>query len=64
VVLVTFLSIVVIVRQGIGHAPGNVHLSWDIFKFEPSTNFGAIAGAAVFGFTAFAGFEGAATLDE
>jgi len=64
VVLVTFLSVVVIVRQGIGHAPGNVKLSWDIFKFEPGTNFGAIAGAAVFGFTAFAGFEGAATLGE
>lgn len=64
VVLVTFLSLVVIIRQGIGHAPGKVHLTWDIFKFEPGTHFGAIAGAAVFGFTAFAGFEGAATLGE
>jgi len=64
VVLVTFLSIVVIVRQGIGHAPGNVHLSWDIFKFPDGINFSAIAGAAVYGFTAFAGFEGAATLGE
>ena len=64
VALVSFLSIVVIVRQGIGHAPGNARLSWDMFKFEPGTNFGAVAGAAVFGFTAFAGFEGAATLGE
>ncbi len=64
VVLVTFLSIVVIVRQGIGHAPGNVRLTLDIFKFPPGTTFGAVAGAAVFGFTAFAGFEGAATLGE
>ncbi len=64
VVLVTFLSVVVLVRQGVGNAPGNVRLTWDIFKFPPGTNFGAIAGAAVYGFTAFAGFEGAATLGE
>ncbi|MET3808188.1 amino acid transporter [Nakamurella sp. UYEF19] len=64
VVLVTFLSIVVLVRQGIGKAPGNVHLTWDIFKFPAGTTFSTVAGAAVFGFTAFAGFEGAATLGE
>ncbi len=64
VVLVTFLSIVVLVRQGIGKAPGNAHLSLDIFKFPSGTSFSSIAGAAVFGFTAFAGFEGAATLGE
>src|ERR1700712_1545888 len=64
VVLVTLLSVVVLVRQGIGNAPGNVRLTLDIFRFPPGTNFSAIAGAAVYGFTAFAGFEGAATLGE
>ena len=64
VVLVTFLSVVVLVRQGVGNAPGNVRLTLDIFRFPPGTNFSAIAGAAVYGFTAFAGFEGAATLGE
>ena len=64
VVLVTLLSIVIIVRQATGHAPGGLHLSFDIFKFPSGTGFGTIAAAAVFGFTAFAGFEGAATLGE
>lgn len=62
--LVALLSIVVLVRTGTGHAPGGRTLSWDFLHLPAGTGFGTIAGAAVFGFLAFAGFEGAAALGE
>ncbi|MFJ3319195.1 APC family permease [Curtobacterium sp. NPDC086286] len=63
-VLVTVLNVVVLVRLGVGAAPAGRHLSWDFLALPSGTDVGLIAGAAVFGFLAFAGFEGAATLGE
>jgi amino acid transporter len=62
--LVTILNIVVLVRLGVGAAPAGRHLSWSFLALPTGTNVSLIAGAAVFGFLAFAGFEGAATLGE
>jgi len=63
-VLVVALSVVVLARVGLGHAPGGQTLSWEFLKLPSGTGIGTIAGAAVFGFLAFAGFEGAAALGE
>lgn len=62
--LVALLSLVILVRVGTGHAPHGQTFSWDIFALPHGTDAGTIAGAAVFGFLAFAGFEGAAALGE
>ncbi|HEV2639556.1 MAG TPA: APC family permease [Actinocrinis sp.] len=62
--LVVVLSIVILVRVGSGHAPGGQTLSWNFLRLPSGSGFGTIAGAAVFGFLAFAGFEGAAALGE
>jgi len=61
-VLVAALSVVIIVRLGTGNAPAGQTLSFTIFSFPAGVGFAGIAGAAVFGFLAFAGFEGAAAL--
>lgn len=61
-VLVAALSVVIIVRLGIGAAPAGQTLSLQIFSLPSGTGIAGIAGAAVFGFLAFAGFEGAAAL--
>jgi amino acid transporter len=62
--LVTILSIIILIRLGIGASPGDQHLSWQFLALPKGTDVTTIAGAAVFGFLAFAGFEGAATLGE
>ncbi|SFS98939.1 APC family permease [Saccharopolyspora flava] len=62
--LVVLLCAVVLVRVGTGHAPHGQTLSWDFLQLPPGTGVGTIAAAAVFGFLAFAGFEGAASLGE
>jgi amino acid transporter len=59
--LVAILSVVIIVRLAAGDAPAGQTLSTHIFAIPDVSK---IAGAAVFGFLAFAGFEGAATLGE
>lgn len=64
VVLVTILSVVILVRLGTGTAPGGRGLSWSFLSLPQGTDVSTIAAAAVFGFLAFAGFEGAATLGE
>jgi len=64
IVLVSLLSVVILVRTGVGHAPGGQRLTWDFLRLPPGTGLSTIAGAAVFGFLAFAGFEGAAALGE
>lgn len=61
-VMVAALSVVIIIRLGIGAAPGAQTLSFQIFTLPSGTGIAGIAGAAVFGFLAFAGFEGAAAL--
>ncbi|MGN7799569.1 APC family permease [Leifsonia sp. 22587] len=63
-VLVTVLNIVVLVKLGVGAAPGGLRLNWGFLELPPGTDVTLIAAAAVFGFLAFAGFEGAATLGE
>ncbi|AMM22927.1 hypothetical protein AX769_22625 (plasmid) [Frondihabitans sp. PAMC 28766] len=62
VALVAGLSVVIIVRLAIGAAPAGQTLSFQIFTLPAGTGIAGIAGAAVFGFLAFAGFEGAAAL--
>lgn len=62
--LVVLLSVVILARVGTGHGPHGQGLSWDLLALPHGTGAGTIAGAAVFGFLAFAGFEGAAALGE
>lgn len=64
VILVTALSVVILVRLVVGDAPGDQSLNLDVVKLPEGTGVGTIASAAVFGFLAFAGFEGAAALGE
>lgn len=64
VVLVTVLSLVIIVRLAIGHPPNGQSLNLEFLALPDGTGIGTIASAAVFGFLAFAGFEGAAALGE
>jgi amino acid transporter len=63
-VFVTILDIVILVRVGTNTAPGGQTFSWKFLELPQGTDIGVIAAAAVFGFLAFAGFEGAATLGE
>ena len=63
-VLVVILDLVIFFRVGTGTAPGAQEFSWNFLSLPAGTDIGIIAGAAVFGFLAFAGFEGAATLGE
>lgn len=62
--LVALLSIFVLARVASGHAPGGQTLSWDFLTLPAGSGPGTVAAAAVFGFLAFAGFEGAAALGE
>lgn len=62
--LVTLLNLVVLFRLGTGTAPGGRGLSLDFLQLPAGTDITTIGAAAVFGFLAFAGFEGAATLGE
>ena len=63
-VLVLLLDVVIFARVGTGTAPGGQSFSFDFLALPEGTDIGLIATAAVFGFLAFAGFEGAATLGE
>jgi amino acid transporter len=64
VILVTFLSVVVLVRLIFGDAPGDQTANLDFLSLPKGTTLDTVATASVFGFVAFAGFEGAATLGE
>ena len=64
VVLVTILSVVIIVRLALGHGPAGQTLNTGFLQLPHGTSVSVIASAAVFGFLAFAGFEGAAALGE
>lgn len=61
---VVVLNIVIFVRVGTGNAPGTQSFSWKFLELPAGTDIGVIGAAAVFGFLAFAGFEGAAALGE
>ncbi len=62
--LVLFLAVFIFVQVGTGGAPGAQRLTWDFLALPPGVDVTAIGAAAVFGFLAFAGFEGAASLGE
>lgn len=62
--LVLVLCVVIVVKLATGDAPGNQDLNLDFVKLPSGSDFSTIASAAVFGFLAFAGFEGAAALGE
>ncbi|GAA2749118.1 APC family permease [Amnibacterium kyonggiense] len=62
--LVTVLNLIVLFRLGTGTAPGGRGLSLAFLQLPSGTDITTIGAAAVFGFLAFAGFEGAATLGE
>lgn len=64
VILVTLLSLTILVRLVIGEAPNGQTLNLRFLELGGGTGVGTIASAAVFGFLAFAGFEGAAALGE
>jgi amino acid transporter len=64
VILVTFLSVVVLIRLIFGDAPGDQTANLDFLSLPKGTTLDTVATASVFGFVAFAGFEGAATLGE
>lgn len=64
IVLVTILSIVIIVTLILGNGPHGRSFSFSFLSFEPGTGFSTISKAALYGFLAFAGFEGAAALGE
>lgn len=63
-VLVTVLSVVIFVRLGTGAVPPGHTDGGSVFALPPGTGIGTVAAASVFGFLAFAGFEGAAALGE
>lgn len=64
VALVSLLCLVIIIRLAVGEAPNGQDLSLDFLELPSGTDLSTIATASVFGFLAFAGFEGAATLGE
>ncbi len=62
--LVVALGVIVLVRIATGHAPNHQVLTWRFLSLPPGTGLTSVGSAAVFGFLAFAGFEGAASLGE
>jgi amino acid transporter len=63
-ILVTILSLVVLATLIFSHGPSGQTFNWHFLQLPHGTSFGTVAGAAVYGFLAFAGFEGAAALGE
>lgn len=64
VILVVGLSLVILVRLLVGEAPGDQTFTFDFLALPDGSSLDTVATAAVFGFLAFAGFEGAAALGE
>jgi amino acid transporter len=63
-VLVTILSVVILATLIFGHGPDGQTFTWKFLALPEGSDTGTIARAAVYGFLAFAGFEGAAALGE
>ncbi|HWE12519.1 MAG TPA: APC family permease [Solirubrobacteraceae bacterium] len=63
-ILVTILSIVILVKVIFSHGPGGQTFTANFLSLPQGSGVGTIAKAAVYGFLAFAGFEGAAALGE
>jgi amino acid transporter len=64
VTLILILMVVIVVKLIGGSAPHGQTITAKVFTIPGGTSFSAVAGAAVFGFLSFAGFEGAASLGE
>jgi amino acid transporter len=63
-ILVTILSVVILAKVIFSHGPGGQTFSINFLSLPKGSGVGTIAKAAVYGFLAFAGFEGAAALGE
>ncbi|HLI60110.1 MAG TPA: APC family permease [Solirubrobacteraceae bacterium] len=63
-VLVTILSIVILATVIFGHGPHGQTFTINFLALPHGSGVGTVAKAAVYGFLAFAGFEGAAALGE
>jgi amino acid transporter len=63
-ILVTILSIVILVKVIFSHGPSGQTFTLNFLALPKGSGVGTIAKAAVYGFLAFAGFEGAAALGE
>jgi amino acid transporter len=63
-ILVTILSLVILVKVIFSHGPQGQTFTLNFLALPHGSNIGTIAKAAVYGFLAFAGFEGAAALGE
>jgi amino acid transporter len=63
-ILVTILSIVILAKVIFSHGPGGQTFTINFLSLPSGSGVGTIAKAAVYGFLAFAGFEGAAALGE
>jgi amino acid transporter len=63
-ILVTILSIVILVKVIFSHGPTGQTFTWSFLALPHGSGISTIAKAAVYGFLAFAGFEGAAALGE
>src|SRR5918911_379909 len=64
VILVTVLSLVTLARLIFGHGPQGQTFNAHFLQLPEGADLGTVASAAVYGFLAFAGFEGAAALGE
>jgi amino acid transporter len=63
-ILVTILSLVILVKVIFSHGPAGQTFTWNFLALPHGSGISTIAKAAVYGFLAFAGFEGAAALGE
>lgn len=63
-ILVTILSVVILVTVIFSHGPKGQTFTLNFLALPSGSGIGTIAKAAVYGFLAFAGFEGAAALGE
>jgi amino acid transporter len=63
-ILVTILSLVILAKVIFSHGPSGQTFTLNFLALPSGSGIGTIAKAAVYGFLAFAGFEGAAALGE
>lgn len=63
-ILVTILSIVILAKLIFSHGPQGQTFTGHFLQLPTGSDIGTVASAAVYGFLAFAGFEGAAALGE
>jgi len=63
-ILVTILSVVILVTVIVSHGPTGQTFTLNFLALPSGSGIGTVAKAAVYGFLAFAGFEGAAALGE